>query len=84
LAGHATESDDDGAPLLIDAHDRPVCADVWSLYEEVIATRGVVPTLIEWDNDVPDWKTLKTEANAADAILVRHATSAHPELRRVG
>jgi len=82
LAGHALEEDDAGAPLLIDAHDRPVSMEVWGLYEEVVARRGVIPTLIEWDNDVPDWTTLKAEADAADAILARHATIAHPDLRR--
>jgi uncharacterized protein (UPF0276 family) len=84
LAGHATETDDLGAPLLIDAHDRPVSAEVWALYETVIATRGVLPTLIEWDNDVPAWTVLKAEADAADAILSTYATPAHPELRRAG
>jgi uncharacterized protein len=84
LAGHAIEADDEGRPLLIDAHDRPVSADVWALYEKVIATRGVVPTLVEWDNDVPAWHVLKAEADAADEILARHATPAHPELRRAG
>lgn len=84
LAGHATEADDENAPLLIDAHDRPVSAAVWQLFDTVIARRGVVPTLIEWDNDVPDWPVLKAEADAADAILARYATQAHPELRNVG
>lgn len=79
LAGHATEVDDNGAPLLIDTHDRPVADDVWALYERVIATRGLVPTLIEWDNDVPAWSVLKREADAADAILAGHATVAHHE-----
>ena len=32
-----------------------------------------VPTLVEWDNDVPDWPVLKSEADAAQAILDRHA-----------
>lgn len=82
LAGHATEEDDDGGPLLIDAHDRPVSAEVWGLYESVIAALGPTPTLIEWDNDVPAWPVLKAEADAADAILARHATAAHPELLR--
>ncbi|MFT3672152.1 MAG: DUF692 domain-containing protein [Aestuariivirga sp.] len=84
LAGHATEEDDDGNPLLIDSHDRPVTADVWALYERVIAELGPVPTLIEWDNDVPAWSVLKAEADAADAILSRHAGDAYPELRRAG
>jgi uncharacterized protein (UPF0276 family) len=84
LAGHATEADDEGKPLLIDAHDRPVSAEVWALFEQVIATLGPTPTLIEWDNDVPDWSVLKAEADAADAILAAHATDAHPDLRHAG
>ena len=73
LAGHATEEDENGAPLLIDAHDREVSDAVWSIYENVIAKIGPVPTLIEWDNDVPAWSVLKDEATKADAILARHS-----------
>jgi uncharacterized protein len=72
LAGHATEEDENGAPLLIDAHDREVSDAVWSIYETVIAQLGPVPTLIEWDNDVPAWSVLKGEATKANAILARH------------
>jgi uncharacterized protein len=74
LAGHATEQDDEGAPLLIDSHDRKVCDDVWALYATIIARTGPIPTLIEWDNDVPEWSVLKSEALSADRILQRHAT----------
>jgi uncharacterized protein (UPF0276 family) len=73
LAGHASEEDDFGAPLLIDAHDRPVADGVWALYDRVIGSTGPIPTLIEWDNDVPAWEVLKSEAAAADKILARHA-----------
>jgi uncharacterized protein len=73
LAGHATEEDEKGAPLLIDAHDREVSDAVWSIYESVIARLSSIPTLIEWDNDVPAWAVLKNEAAKADAILARHA-----------
>jgi uncharacterized protein len=73
LAGHATEEDEKGAPLLIDAHDREVSEAVWSIYEKVIAKIGRVPTLIEWDNDVPAWGVLKDEAAKADAILTRYS-----------
>jgi uncharacterized protein len=82
LAGHASETDDDGNLLLIDAHDREVSAEVWQLYGDVIAARGLIPTLIEWDNDVPAWSVLKSEAEMADSILSRHATPAHPDLYR--
>ncbi len=79
LAGHATEVDDEGAPLLIDSHDRAVCNEVWSLYERVIETIGPTPTLIEWDNDVPEWLVLKQEAQMANAILnrTRNLTKRH-------
>ncbi len=76
LAGHAEDTDDEGDPLLIDAHDRPVCQDVWELYEIVIAQTGPLPTLIEWDNEVPDWPVLRREARLADEILSRHDASA--------
>ncbi len=69
LGGHDEQSDDTGAPLLIDAHGSPVAGPVWQLYKAVIARAGPLPTLIEWDNDVPGWPTLATEAQAAKAVL---------------
>jgi uncharacterized protein (UPF0276 family) len=69
LAGHDVQSDETGAPLLIDAHGSPVADAVWRLYERVIAATGPLPTLIEWDNDVPDFATLADEARAAGCIL---------------
>ncbi|WP_137043384.1 DUF692 domain-containing protein [Pseudolabrys sp. FHR47] len=71
LGGHDAQSDDAGAPLLIDAHGTPVADPVWSLYEAVIARTGPVATLIEWDNDVPAWPVLANEARAAARILER-------------
>ena len=71
LAGHAEDTDDEGDMLLIDAHDRPVADAVWKLYEVVISQAGPLPTLVEWDNDVPDWPVLRREAMLADAILER-------------
>jgi len=68
LAGHEAEDLPDG-PLLIDSHSRPVADPVWTLYSEVIARTGPLPSLIEWDNDVPDFDTLISEATRADAIL---------------
>ena len=76
LAGHAEDTDDEGDRLLIDAHDRPVCEEVWQLYEVVIAQAGPLPTLVEWDNDVPDWPILRREAHLANEILSRHDASA--------
>lgn len=71
LGGHAPDTDDAGRPLLIDAHDREVDSAVWTLYEHVIDRLGPIPTLVEWDNDIPAWPVLLSEAKAADQILLR-------------
>lgn len=73
LAGHAEQEDDEGALLLIDSHDGPVADAVWKLYEIVISQCGPIPTLVEWDSEIPEWPVLKAEATAAQAILDRHA-----------
>jgi uncharacterized protein (UPF0276 family) len=78
LAGHAEQTDDEGAPLLIDSHDRPVADAVWKLFEVVISRLGPIPTLVEWDSDIPDWPVLKAEAAGAQAILDRHALGSVP------
>jgi uncharacterized protein len=72
LAGHAPDTDDDGNGLLIDAHDRAIADVVWALYCNTILSMGVRPTLIEWDNDIPDWPVLMAEAQKADHIIASH------------
>lgn len=69
LAGHFVARDDQDKPLYIDAHGSPVIAEVFALYESVIARAGPLPTLIEWDNDVPEWPVLRAEALAAQRCL---------------
>ena len=76
LAGHAEQADDEGEVLLIDSHDGPVADPVWKLFEIVVVQRGPIPTLIEWDSNIPDWRILKAEAAAAQAILDRCQTVA--------
>jgi uncharacterized protein (UPF0276 family) len=71
LAGHFETMDGQGSPLCIDAHGSPVVEDVFVLFDSVIARAGPLPTLIEWDNDVPDWSVLRAEALAAQAHLDR-------------
>jgi len=77
LAGHAEQADDEGGLLLIDSHDGPVADAVWKLFEIVIGQCGPIPTLVEWDSNIPDWPILKAEAAAARAILDRGQTAAH-------
>ncbi len=76
LAGHVEQADDEGDVLLIDSHDGPVADAVWKLFEIVIGQCGPIPTLVEWDSNIPDWPILKSEATAARAILDRGQTAA--------
>lgn len=80
LGGHAQDTDEDGSLLLIDDHGCEVADPVWTLYERALAHTGPMPTLIEWDNDVPAWPLLLVEAQRADRVLaastpVRAATA---------
>ncbi len=68
LAGHSVKHYDDG-DILIDTHNAPVCAEVWDLYRNTIERLGPVPTLIEWDSDLPPLATLVEEAARAGKIL---------------
>ena len=68
LAGHIEQEAGDGV-ILVDTHSRPVKGDVWDLYEHAVKKIGIVPTLIEWDTDIPDLETLVGEAEKARAIL---------------
>ena len=78
LAGHSKQADDEGGLLLIDSHDGPVADAVWKLFEIVIGQCGPIPTLVEWDSDIPQWPILKAEAIAAQAILDRHSQRLMP------
>jgi uncharacterized protein (UPF0276 family) len=68
LAGHA-ENDADGRPILIDDHGSPVAAPVWELYARALDRFGPVPTLIEWDTDIPALAVLLDEARIANGLM---------------
>jgi uncharacterized protein len=69
LAGYEPEQDDHGNLFLIDAHNRPIDLAVWELYKHTIGRTGPVPTLVEWDNDVPEWHVLLDELGRANRVL---------------
>jgi hypothetical protein len=76
LAGHVRK-DIEGQPLLIDDHGSQVSAPVWSLYSQALERFGPVPTLIEWDTNVPPLDVLLSEVARANGILeVSHARAA--------
>ncbi len=68
LAGHSEQSLG-GKTLRIDDHGSAVGQDVWSLYAALLQRTGALPTLVEWDTDVPEFNTLATEARRARDVL---------------
>jgi uncharacterized protein (UPF0276 family) len=59
----------DRGSYLLDNHGSQVHEPVWRLYQRAIQRFGSVPTLIEWDSNIPDFWTLKQEADLATRIL---------------
>lgn len=57
----------------IDHHGAAVAEPVWELYAAAIARFGPVPTLLEWDTDLPPLPVLLAEADKARTLLVRSA-----------
>lgn len=66
LAGHMREG-----PRLLDNHGSPVCDEVWQLYRELIAARGPIPTLIEWDTHIPALDEVLAQADLARTVLTQ-------------
>ncbi|WP_342119028.1 MNIO family bufferin maturase [Pseudoduganella sp. OTU4001] len=79
LAGHLVTPD-----AVVDHHGARVAAPVWRLYEAALARFGAVPTLIEWDTDIPALEVLLDEAAQATAIAANFpATNVHFGVRTV-
>jgi uncharacterized protein (UPF0276 family) len=66
LAGHT-----DMGSYLFDTHNAPVIDEVWELYRAALQRWGPVTTLIEWDDDIPDFPRLADEADKARGIFVQ-------------
>lgn len=67
---------DHASGLLIDTHGKRVAQPVWELYRQAIERFGPVPTLIEWDTDIPPFSVLLEEAGKAQQVLEAcHATA---------
>ena len=73
LAGYDETVDSAGDRLLIDAHGSQVKTDVFGLYEYTLSKTGPLPTLVEWDNDVPEFPVLLEEALRVDRSLENSA-----------
>ena len=84
LGGFTAEPDagQPGGEVLIDTHAAPIDDAVWPLYAHALRRFGSQPTLIEWDNALPDLKTLLREAERANTVaaevaqeMATHATA---------
>ena len=58
-----------GREILIDDHGSRVSESVWALYAVAVARLGALPTLVEWDSDLPPLETLVEEARSAERIM---------------
>jgi uncharacterized protein len=63
LAGHT-----DKGKYVLDTHSDFVCDEVWALYRRALTRCGAVSTLIEWDDDIPEWEVLSAEAEKARVL----------------
>ncbi len=75
LAGHCRVSDAYG-DIVIDDHGSQVCEAVWRLYGHAVQRFGPVPTLIEWDTDIPALDVLLGEVDRARAVVATLRTEA--------
>jgi uncharacterized protein (UPF0276 family) len=68
LAGHSQQGE-----LIVDDHSDLVSLPVWMAYAHALRRFGCVPTLIEWDTDLPALDVLLGEAAQAQALLDERA-----------
>jgi uncharacterized protein (UPF0276 family) len=71
LAGYC-----DTGGIVIDDHGSRVHAPVWQVYRHAVARLGALPTLIEWDTDVPALDVLLGEAATAARLQAEAARAA--------
>lgn len=67
LAGHSRSED-----CLIDDHGSRVIDPVWELYAATLRRFGALPTLIEWDTNIPALEVLLDEARKVETRLAAH------------
>lgn len=79
LAGHLVTP---GA--VVDHHGDVVAAPVWDLYRQSLRRLGAVPTLIEWDTDIPALEVLLAQADMARSMMREFAREAGPDAGNAG
>jgi uncharacterized protein len=66
LAGHT-----DRGSYLFDSHIGPVPDPVWQLYGRIVRRVGRVPSLVEWDEETPEYEVVVAESRKAAALEQR-------------
>ena len=64
VAGHSSNGE-----MLVDTHDSHVIEKVWDIYAAVIERTGPLPTLLEWDQNIPAYSTVEAELFKAPQAL---------------
>ena len=70
LAGHSRQQG-----LVIDDHSCVVSAPVWQAYAHALRLFGPLPTLLEWDTELPELGVLLGEAAKAQRLLDAEAAA---------
>ncbi|MEM0911234.1 MAG: DUF692 domain-containing protein [Pseudomonadota bacterium] len=56
----------------VDDHGAAVSDQCWQLYRELQTRFHHVPTLVEWDTQIPSWEVLTDQAKHAHTIAITH------------
>ena len=79
IAGHSRYE-----RFILDTHDHPVIDPVWKLYERALQRTGPTATLLEWDDRIPPFEEVHSEAMKAkkylDAVTVAVGEKAELQL----
>ncbi len=57
--------------MIIDTHDHDVCDPVWDLYAKALQRFGAVSTMIERDDNIPEFNELHDELKTAEKIAIQ-------------
>jgi len=71
IAGHSKFQ-----KYILDTHDHPVIDPVWRLYDRAIQRAGYTATLLEWDDSIPSFQEVHTEAMKANRFLAARSLAA--------
>ncbi len=80
---HLAGFEDQGTHLL-DTHGARVHEPVWQLYKKALACFGAIPTLIEWDTDLPAFSVLHEEQEKAQTLMRDYRVQSAPGLDTLG